>query len=196
MYTSQSQDIPASETCIDEMLQKVQSQRKAYVKFENLHCLEIELRRKRKALIGSSLPLTSVVCVENEGKLVLDYSSVVALTEFLASRTVAFWKKPYREGMRFCRQFFQLSIIGVANENVPGECLDNLILLSHALVSDSKAIFEDVMTHLLSDHYYDSLKAFLSEFPDDFYGASFEKSVLAAVSVFLGCLPDPMHEKE
>ena len=196
MYASTVETIEPSASKMDELLQRARSLKRSHASFKNLHQLEQELRLKRKALIGTSVPLTSIVGAVSDGQYALDYASVVELTEFLSACTCAYWAKPHAEAMHFCRQFFKLCIVGVANPAVAHQCLDDLILLSHVLSCDSKVVFEDVMMGLLDDQYHDSLRDFLAGISEDFLDATFERGVLAAAAVLLGSLPSPLHKEE
>lgn len=185
------------EALIDELIRKARTNKKPRFTFSKPLELEQELRRKRMALMGSSLPLTTVIFKEENGRNRLDNAAVIELSDYLAARTVAFWDKPYHDGMRFCRQFFELCIVAVGDPSVGDECFDNLILLSHTLVR-SKEIFMDVMSHLLDRkiQYHDLLRSVTYDFSADYYNAAFESSVQSAIAVFLGVLSDPLEEEE
>lgn len=189
--------VPAemSDPQLDRMLQKAKSYRRGRVSFKKLSELETELRYKRKALLGSNMPLTAIVGYYLDGEYILDIPAVVTLSEFLSSRTCAYWSGQPENGMQFCRQFFNLGLIALADPKVSRQCLDDLILLSHALVCEPKEIYEIVMRDMLKEHHHSSLNAFLAEIPDDFHDATFEQSVLAAVSIFLGALADPVRKE-
>ena len=182
-----------SEPLLEDMLQKAKAHRRGRVSFNKLSELEMELRYKRKALLGSNMPLTSIVGRYVDGEYILDIPAVVALSEFLSSRACSYWSVQPDNAMHFCRQFFHLGLTALADPKVSRQCLDDLILLSHTLVCEPKNIYEIVMRDMLKEHHYGLLNAFLAEIPDDFQDATFEQSVLAAVSIFLGALPDPIH---
>ena len=189
-------DLKSKEALIDVLIRKARTNRRPRFTFSKPLELERELRRKRMALMGSSLPLTSIIHKEVNGKIELDNAALMSLCDYLSTRAVAFWDKPYHDGMQFCRQFFELCIVAVGDPSVAGECFDNLILLSHTLVRE-KNIFMDVMSHLL-DHkrqYNDLLYSVTYDYTADYYNAAFETSVQSAVAVFLGVLRDPLEEE-
>lgn len=160
---------------------------------DKLFDIENELRNRRKHFLGSYVSLTDLVCGSSGD---LNEESFHLLVRYLTERTVFLWNKPSDTARKFCRHFYELSIIGIADIYMEDQCVDDIIRLATLLTHDSADIFEIVMEELLEQEYHPLLHSFLEDYEEEFYTASFEDAVLGAVCILLGVLSDPIVDEE
>lgn len=193
MNTTTTNSFEYQEPTLESLKRKARAYRQNQHPFSNkLSVVQRELRKRRKAFLGSSVPLTSIVWAEGE----IDLNAISILTDYLSTRTVALWDRPYDEPLEFCRQFYEMAIIAVAVPSLRGQCLDDIIHLASFLSHEGKLAFRYAMTDLLPQSFYAKLFSFLDRVEGDCCIATFEDAVLGAVAVFLGVLEDPIDDDE
>lgn len=182
----------AHQPLLEQMQQKARSLRGSNFSAADLHEVQTELRNRRKAFLGSSAPLTSVVCKDGRRNKVM----VDTFVDYLVKRTIAFWSNEDITAEMFCRKFYDLSILAIVTSGIGEESLDDIIRLATLLTHRPRDIYEAVMKALLPSRYCPLLFSFTEDFPESFYSASFEDAVFAALMAFLGVIPDPLSEEE
>lgn len=173
----------ASERFIDSF-NRVKTKRRG-VQFKELTDVTEQIRSRRKLFLGSHLSLKELVCE----KEIIREDAVIALSEYLAVRTMPFLRDVYAESKEFCFRYYQLAIYMIAGENLGKESVDDIILLADCLVR-SRDVFIEVGKRLLPKDMLGELFAFSESYSDVLYTPYFTDAVLGAVSVFLGVLPD------
>ena len=148
--------------------------------------LSSELRERRKRLLGSYISLQNLVCAN--GSII--ESTARELRDYLAEKTILFWKDNHPDKNTFCQQFYELAIYAIAGGNVGQESVDDIIRLAECLVH-SRQVFVIVMKKLLLQDMIGNMFGFVDSCDDQTFSPDFEDAVLAAVSVLLGVLQDP-----
>lgn len=178
-------------TSLAVLLEQLRKKRNEPPVAKDLYVLEILLREKRKRLIGSYHSLYEMICPQNtpDEKIISD------LSDYLSIRTVCFWKADLPDKEEFCRRFYELAMYCIASGNIGNESIDDIIKLANCLVR-SKDIYMDVVKRLIPTDMISDLFSLTEGYDPGYFSALFEDAVLAAVSVFLGALTDPLDGME
>ncbi len=163
------------------------SNRRTTTHIHSLQELRAELRNRRKAVIGSYIPLSPLL--QKEGQL--DETAANTLSEYLAQKTGMFWSGANQPSPEFFFRFYNLSVYMVASGNLGNESADDIIQLAECLVR-SKEVFITVAKDLFPDDMLSELFEFADQCSDKHLTPVFEDAVLGAISVFLGSLKDPV----
>ena len=161
----------------------------------NLQDIQAELKQRRMAFLGSSVPLLSIVGTNDDA----DEDAIVDLSNYLAELTDYFWETDLAESERFCRQFYVLGIKAIANPTLQSQCMDDLISLAELLTREPKDVYIATMKDLLPEDWHGLLFYFTDSIRNDGLTPvthAFEDAVLGAISVCLGVMEDPRYAVE
>lgn len=191
------EDLDENEDLLDSMIRSSRIHRTSEnALFTDLQDIQFELRKRRMALLGSSVSLPSII--QQDG--VSDDEAIVIFSDYLADLTAHFWGKHNVVYGRFCRQFYILAIRAIINPELSTQCLDDLIHLASLLTHEPSSVFISVMKDLLPEDWHGLLFRFTDSMNTNELRnnltASFEDAVLAAISVCLGVLEDPFSEED
>ena len=190
------EDFDAEAYWLESMIQSARAYRiSKRAPFSDLQDVQAELRKRRMAFLGSSVPMPSIVCSAGT----LDEEAIMIFSNYLADLTIHFWRGENEPTCdRFCRQFYILAIRALLNPKLDTPCLDDLIQLADLLTNEPKSIFVSVMKDLLPEDWH-GLLFILTDSMDGqdlqlHLSASFSDAVLGAVAVCLDVLEDPFAE--
>lgn len=190
-------DFDTHKELLESLIHKSRAHRLSrHALFSDLQDVKAELRKRRMAFLGSSVPLSSIVC---HGGAV-DDEDIAVLGNYLADLTVHFWGKRSPACEQFCHQFYILTIKAAVNPSLQTPYLDDLIQLAELLTYEPKSIFISVMKDLLPEDWHGLLFRFTDSIESKelrfHLTASFEDAVLGAVAVCLGVLEEPLFDEE
>lgn len=176
-----------SEDSLATIIRRLRTHRRSRpVRYDTLLQVQTEMRKQRKRLLGSAVPFSAFLYPDGETM----HTGVVDLTEYLARRTHSLWKKPEGEHFHFCHQFYELAFACPS-----WVTLDDIVLMAATLVRDNKMVFIYLMEDLLPATYHELMRSFVTDFPSNFYAASFEDAVFEAILILLGVLKDAQEEE-
>ncbi len=193
MYHSPNESSTKEPNLLAELKRKARVHRHRSTAFSSdLTDIQNEIRKRRMFFLGSSVPLTSIVWKGGT----LSMEAVHTLSEYLSIRTTDLWNRPYDKELRFCRQFYEMCFVAIANKFIKSQCLDDVIRMASCLCHEGKTTFKIAMTDILPASYTDMLSAFVEAINGERLPATFEDAVLGAVCILLGVLEDPFVEEE
>lgn len=173
---------------VNQMIETLRQQSGRTAPFSS-HYLEVkrELRMRRKLFLGSHVPLAELFFSSDtiEEKAVYDFS------KYVADKSLLFWVDEDPDAEDFFFRFYQLTIYALCGSRGADSCVDDIILAAESL-SLSMEAFIDYMKAFLPRDLLGELFDFTDTYKDNFSSARFVDSILGAVCILMGVIPEPV----